>query len=232
MIIDITHCRFAPGYLPRATQGFFNPFFAGLNVAFRREALEAAGDYDAKCVTGEDVDISIRVSRAGWELWFEPEARVKHHDRRTFGGLLRQWYGYGLSTPYIYKKNVGRRCLQVYRAGDATDRSRPYRARCIADVPSPFYGVVFLSAYHLWHLSLLALLAGVLFRSPAACLIAGCVALLAGLYYATIRFQWRHPLRSLGMLAMRYAADTAFVAGSLLGGVREGVLFLQATRTR
>jgi cellulose synthase/poly-beta-1,6-N-acetylglucosamine synthase-like glycosyltransferase len=232
MIIDITHCRFAPGYLPKATHGFFNPFFAGVNVAFRREALEAAGDYDPKCVTGEDVDMSIRVSRAGWELWFEPAAVVRHHDPRTFAGLLRQWYGYGLSTPYIYKKHVGRRRLQIYRAGDAADRTRPYRARCIADLPSPFYGLVFLSAYHLMHLALLALLIGALARSPVASMIAGVVALSAGLYYASIRFEWRHPLRSLGMLAMRYAADTAFVAGSLLGGIRERALFIQATRTR
>ena len=232
MIIDITRCNSAPGYLPKATQGFFNPFFAGVNVAFRREALEAVGGYDLKCLTGEDVDISIRVSRAGWELWFEPAALVRHHDPRTFLGLLRQWYGYGWSSPYIYKKHVGRRRLQFYMPGHAADLSRPYGARCIADLPFPFYGMVFLSAYHLLHLALLALLIGALAHSAVTCLAAGAVALSAGLYYGTIRFDWRHPLRSLGMFALRYAADTAFVTGALLGGIREGVLFLQATRTR
>ena len=232
MIIDLTRCNSAPGYLPKATQGFFNPFFAGLNVAFRREALQSVNGYDQKCFTGEDVDVSIRVSRAGWELWFEPTALVRHHDRRTFGGLLKQWWGYGLCSAYIFKKHVGKRRLQCYLPGNKRDRTRPYRARCIADVPFPFYGMIFLSTYHALHLSLLGLLIALLLGWKLVAVIAAAIALVTGLNYATIRFEWRHPLRSIGMFALRYAADTSFVIGSFLGGIPEGVLFLQATRTR
>jgi hypothetical protein len=34
------------------------------------------------------------------------------------------------------------------------------------------------------------------------------------------------------MFALRYAADTAFAGGALLAGLRQGALFLHATRTR
>jgi cellulose synthase/poly-beta-1,6-N-acetylglucosamine synthase-like glycosyltransferase len=232
MIIDITRCNCDPGYLPKATQGFFNPFFAGANMAVRRQALEATGGFDPKCQTGEDVDLSIRISRAGWELWYEPAAVVNHRDPHTFRKMLGQWFGYGFGHPYVYKKHVGRPRLQFYLPGSITGNSRPYGARCVADLPFPFYGVVFLSAYHLFHFALLVLLTGVAAGSPVLSLIAAGVALAAGLSYATIRFSWRRPLRSIGMFCLRYSCDTAFVWGALLGGLRHRALFLEATRTR
>lgn len=232
MIIDITRCNYAPGYLPKATQGFFNPFFAAANVAFRREALLKTGGFDPNCQTGEDVDVSIRVSRAGWELWYEPDAVVNHQDPHTFRQLLRQWFGYGLGHAYVYKKHVLRPRLQVYWPGNKVTDARPYGARCVLDLPFPFYGVVFLSGYHLFHLALLVALIAAFAHSTGVAVGAGVIALAAGLNYATIRFDWRRPLNSLAMLGLRYAGDTAFVAGALLGGLRERALFLQATRTR
>jgi cellulose synthase/poly-beta-1,6-N-acetylglucosamine synthase-like glycosyltransferase len=233
MIIDITRCNYAPGYLPKATQGFFNPFFATANVAFRRDALRQTGGFDPNCQTGEDVDLSIRISRAGWELWYEPEAVVNHQDPHNFRQLLRQWFGYGLGHAYVYKKHVSRPRLQFYWPGDGKSAdSRPYGARCVLDLPFPIYAVVFLSGYHLLHLALLALAIGLLGHSTVTSVIAGIVALAAGLNYATIRFDWRHPLHSLAMLGLRYSADTAFVTGALLGGLRERALFMHATRTR
>jgi cellulose synthase/poly-beta-1,6-N-acetylglucosamine synthase-like glycosyltransferase len=232
MIIDITRCNYAPGYLPKATQGFFNPFLATANVAFRRDTLQQTGGFDPNCQTGEDVDISIRISRAGWELWYEPEAVVNHQDPHTFRQLLHQWFGYGLGHAYVYKKHVGRPRLQVYWPGGERGDSKPYGARCVLDLPFPFYGVVFLSGYHLFHLALLVLGIGLLSHSTVTSIAAGVVALAAGLSYFTIRFDWRRPLHSLVMLGLRYSADTAFVTGALLGGFRERALFLQATRIR
>jgi cellulose synthase/poly-beta-1,6-N-acetylglucosamine synthase-like glycosyltransferase len=232
MIIDITRCNYAPGYLPKATQGFFNPFFAAANVAFRREALQSAGGFDPKCLTGEDVDLSIRISRVGWELWYEPSAVVNHQDPHTFGHLLRQWYGYGYGHAYVYKKHVGTPRLQFYLPGDIAKNNRPYGARCILDLPSFFYGVVFISGYHLFHAALLVTVIAGLLRHPRVAWTAAGIALIAALRYATIRFDWRRPFRSLAMLGLRYAGDTAFVAGGLIGGLRERALFVEATRTR
>ncbi len=232
MIIDITRCSQAPGYLPAATAGFFNPFVACANMAVRRRVLETTGGFDPKCQTGEDVDLSIRISRAGFELWYEPAAVVDHRDPHTFKRMLRQWFGYGFGHPYLYKKHVGRPRLQFYLPGDVSENARPYGARCLADMPFPVYGVVFLSAYHLFHFSLVILLIGIAARWTVLSVVAGGVALLSGLSYATIRFSWRQPLRSMGMFWLRYCCDTAFVWGALLGGLRHRSLFLEATRTR
>jgi GT2 family glycosyltransferase len=232
MIIDITRVNYEPGYLPKATQGFFNPFFAAANVAFRREAIQQTGGFDLKCQTGEDVDISIRVSRAGWELWYEPDAVVNHQDPHTFRQLLRQWFGYGFGHAYVYKKHVERPRLQLYWPGGKAGEARPYGAHCVLDLPFPFYSVVFLSGYHLFHLALLVAAIALLAHFSSVALVSGLVALAAGLNYATIRFNWGRPLNSIAMLGLRYAGDTAFVVGGLLGGFRERSLFIEATRTR
>jgi cellulose synthase/poly-beta-1,6-N-acetylglucosamine synthase-like glycosyltransferase len=232
VIIDITRCMRLPGYLPKATQGFFNPFFPTANAAFRRQALIETGGFDPNCQTGEDIDVSVRVSRAGWELWHAPDAIVHHQDPRTFQHMLRQWFGYGFGDAYIYKKHVGRPRLQLYWPGGERGDPKPYGARCVLDVPFPFHGVVFLSGYYLFHLALLVLMVGLLSHSTVTSIGAGIVALAAGLSYFTIRFDWRRPLHSLVMLGLRYSADTAFVTGALLGGFRERALFLQATRIR
>ena len=232
MIIDITRCNYAPGYLPKATQGFYNPFFATANVAFRREALQQSGGFDPNCQTGEDVDLSIRISRAGWELWYEPEAVVNHQDPHTFRQLWRQWFGYGWGHAYVYKKHVARPRLQIYWPGGKGGESMPYGARCVLDLPFPFYGVVFLSGYHLFHLALLGCAIAAIAHATVPMVAAGVIALAAGINYATIRFDWRRPLHSLAMSALRYSADSAFVMGAFLGGLRERALFLQATRTR
>jgi len=91
---------------------------------------------------------------------------------------------------------------------------------------------VFLSGYHLFHLALFALVIGAFAHSAVASIVAGIVALAAGLNYASIRFDWRRPFYSLAMLGLRYAGDSAFVSGALLGGIRERALFIEATRTR
>ncbi len=45
----------------------------------RREAWEATGGFDARYfMYGEDVDLSLRLRLAGWEIGLAPQARVTH----------------------------------------------------------------------------------------------------------------------------------------------------------
>jgi hypothetical protein len=62
--------------------------------------------------------------------------------------------------------------------------------------------------------------------------ISGAVAVAAALYYFGIRFDWKTPGKSLLFSAIRYIADSAYVLGGLLGGLSEGMLYLEATRSR
>lgn len=63
----------------------------GANMSFRRAALDQVGGFDRNyrgTALLEDADVSERVRRAGWTLWFEPEAEVVHLSDP--GGGVRQ----------------------------------------------------------------------------------------------------------------------------------------------
>jgi glycosyltransferase involved in cell wall biosynthesis len=65
----------------------------GANFSFRREALEQCRLFDANLGAGtpfpcEDCDALLRVSEAGWQGTYEPEAVVWHHHRRQNPGDL------------------------------------------------------------------------------------------------------------------------------------------------
>jgi GT2 family glycosyltransferase len=46
----------------------------------RREAWEAVGPFDEQFpIFFNDVDWCYRAKRAGWRIWFEPDAKVLHH---------------------------------------------------------------------------------------------------------------------------------------------------------
>lgn len=68
----------------------FMPVFVGANHLVRRAAWQQLGGYLEGITSGEDVDFSWRVQRAGWTLAYRPEARVAHVHRERIGGLLRQ----------------------------------------------------------------------------------------------------------------------------------------------
>jgi cellulose synthase/poly-beta-1,6-N-acetylglucosamine synthase-like glycosyltransferase len=232
VIVDITRCSFQRGYLPKKKNTIFHPFFATNNAAFRREALEKAGGFDSRCGTGEDVDMSIRVARAGYELWYEPSARIQHLDRRTFRGLLRQWFAYGFGHSYLFKKHVPGPRLQVCRFSNPEMTADPMGVRCLIDLPFPVHSMVFVNSFHLFHLGLLAAALCALLGAGTAALWCALMALVAGAMYFTVRFEWRRPLRSLLLAGIRYATDSAFALGGFLGGLRRGLIFLEAARSR
>jgi len=97
MIIQILSNLCDEGYLTTNNKkyGFTSPFFSGANVAFRREVFEQIGLYDENCATGEDHDICLRAANAGWDLYFQPKAVVKHRNKETLRGFIGKWFHYG-----------------------------------------------------------------------------------------------------------------------------------------
>ncbi|MGY1709475.1 glycosyltransferase family 2 protein [Geodermatophilus sp. SYSU D00758] len=85
-------------------------FGTGANFAFDTAALRALGGFDealgagAPTRGGEDLDVFVRVLRAGHALAYEPAAVVWHHHRADPAALLAQLYGYGTGlTAYLTK---------------------------------------------------------------------------------------------------------------------------------
>jgi GT2 family glycosyltransferase len=104
--------------LPGAPAGTYraprSPFGlgSGFNLAFRREALEAAGPFDEELGAGarfrsaEDTDMLYRVMRAGWSVVCSDEVTVTHDDWRRGRAELRLHYGYGLGAGAQTAKHV------------------------------------------------------------------------------------------------------------------------------
>jgi GT2 family glycosyltransferase len=66
-------------------------FVSGAAMVVRREAWEAAGGFDERYfMYGEDLDLSLRLRLAGWELGVVPAARVEHDYTFTKGAY--KWY--------------------------------------------------------------------------------------------------------------------------------------------
>jgi GT2 family glycosyltransferase len=76
-------------------------FGTGANLAFDRALLVDLGGFDealgagTRTRGGEDLDIFVRVLRAGRAIAYEPAALVWHHHRADREALLGQMFGYG-----------------------------------------------------------------------------------------------------------------------------------------
>jgi GT2 family glycosyltransferase len=77
----------------------------GCNMAFRREALAAAGGFDPRFRTaGDDVDLCWRLRERGETLGFHPAALVWHRRRGSVRRFWRQQRGYGHAEALLERK--------------------------------------------------------------------------------------------------------------------------------
>ena len=65
------------------------PMLSGAAILVRRAVIDAVGGFDERFhMYGEDNEWSLRITRAGWLLMFEPEAIVFHHGAQS---TLQRW---------------------------------------------------------------------------------------------------------------------------------------------
>jgi succinoglycan biosynthesis protein ExoA len=62
---------------------------------FRREALDAVGGYDPRFTRNQDAELNLRLTRAGYTVWFEPSMAVAYQPRSSLRGLASQYLQYG-----------------------------------------------------------------------------------------------------------------------------------------
>jgi GT2 family glycosyltransferase len=94
-------------------------YVTGAALGLRRVALEEVGLLDAGYFPAyfEELDLLMRMRRAGWKVWYEPRAVVVHHESQTMGaGSARFVRAYTLNrlrylalngTPYGWRGAVG-----------------------------------------------------------------------------------------------------------------------------
>jgi cellulose synthase/poly-beta-1,6-N-acetylglucosamine synthase-like glycosyltransferase len=226
VIIQILCNVFEHGYQEKQHDAWVSPFFAGANAAFRREALQAVGPYDENCTTGEDRDICLRMASAGWELYFEPRARVGHKNRLTLRSVLRQWFGYGVHHPYVAKKHSSRG-LRVYRPRASGRNSAIYKR--LLSTAFPVHVSIYVTSFLMMHvLAVLAVLLAVVGLNVAAGVL-GAAALVTALSYFRSDILRRNVVQAGMFVTLRYLANLALLVGGLLGGAKLGMIHIGAT---
>jgi GT2 family glycosyltransferase len=90
-----------------AHQGRTVGFIPGTAMALRPEAWHEVQGFDQSYfLYNEDIDLCLRLRRAGWDLWFDPTIQCIHHLGETTGSDSR--------SP-LYLENIGRTRFRPFR---------------------------------------------------------------------------------------------------------------------
>jgi len=188
------------------------PTFYTANFVVRRAALARVGPFDESLTVGLDVDLCVRLLRAGFRIGYQPGAVVAHVQRDSLRKMMRRLFQYGTGVPAWFRKYAeagvwltlpGRRavCVSWMPWRGWVNLSTPDRlvfALGLATVAEPWLGVVLLA--YLGRLGWK--LVGVARRREVA---------LA---------PWELPV----VLLLHVAEFTVFTAGSISGSLRQRVL--------
>jgi cellulose synthase/poly-beta-1,6-N-acetylglucosamine synthase-like glycosyltransferase len=80
----------------------YNP--RGFNMGIRKEVFQKVNGYSS-FTCGEDIELSIRIVKAGYVVKLIPDAYVYHKRRTTFKSFFRQVYRFGAARINIYYRH-------------------------------------------------------------------------------------------------------------------------------
>ena len=87
----------------QAIEVFEPPYAITMNWASRRAVLDELGGFDERFRRCEDVDLSYRMTQAGYTLAFAPNAVVYHHNEENLAGLFREGFQHGFHGVHALK---------------------------------------------------------------------------------------------------------------------------------
>lgn len=94
------------GMIKRAQRTFGRLFtVSGVITAFRKSAVHQVGYWSADMLT-EDIDVTWKLQRAGWDVRFEPRALVWILMPETLRGLWKQRLRWATGGAQVLRKNV------------------------------------------------------------------------------------------------------------------------------
>jgi GT2 family glycosyltransferase len=82
---------------------------SGAALCCRRRTWEDVGGFDEKFfLYYEDVDLCLRATQGGWEVWYVPHAVIPHQSGASFSGnVYYQKYIYYENQRYFFQKHYG-----------------------------------------------------------------------------------------------------------------------------
>ena len=87
----------------RAIEVFEPPYAITMNWASRRTVLEELGGFNERFRRCQDVDLSYRMTQAGYTLTFAPAAVVYHRNEDRLAGLFREGFTHGFHGVLLLK---------------------------------------------------------------------------------------------------------------------------------
>jgi GT2 family glycosyltransferase len=87
----------------------------GVNISYKRSAVDRVGPQDETLFRGEDVDYNWRVKKERYEIYYDPSVCVLHHHRPRLRQFLNQHYMYGRA--YYLVRNKWPEMYCVYPHG-------------------------------------------------------------------------------------------------------------------
>jgi cellulose synthase/poly-beta-1,6-N-acetylglucosamine synthase-like glycosyltransferase len=91
----------------RALEGQRPPYAITMSWASRREVLRDLGGFDERFLRCQDIDLSYRAVRAGYELAYVAEAVVRHRNEATLRGLFAEGFVHGLHGVRARRRHAG-----------------------------------------------------------------------------------------------------------------------------
>jgi glycosyltransferase involved in cell wall biosynthesis len=74
---------------------------------YKKDILDDVGGFDPAFWCGQDAELNLRLARSGYELWFTPDTRVRHHKRDSLTGFAVQMCRYGVARAKLTNKYPG-----------------------------------------------------------------------------------------------------------------------------
>jgi glycosyltransferase involved in cell wall biosynthesis len=84
------------------------------HAAYHRDVFEAVGTYDERFLRNQDVEIHIRMRRAGFKFLYDPAIYSRHHARPDPGAFLKQKYLTGYWLPPLLTRTLNYPCPQHF----------------------------------------------------------------------------------------------------------------------
>jgi cellulose synthase/poly-beta-1,6-N-acetylglucosamine synthase-like glycosyltransferase len=79
---------------------------ATMNLLMKKSVIEEAGGFDEHLPSQYDTDLGFRITRMGYKMVFEPNAKCYHFNRTTVRAFYRQQLQYGKNTLKLYFKHA------------------------------------------------------------------------------------------------------------------------------
>jgi cellulose synthase/poly-beta-1,6-N-acetylglucosamine synthase-like glycosyltransferase len=89
---------------------------ATMNLLLKKSVIEEAGGFDEHLPSQYDTDLGFRITRRGYKIVFDPNAKCYHFNRTTVRAFFRQQLQYGKNTLKLYFKHA-----KLARGDEITD---------------------------------------------------------------------------------------------------------------